>query len=378
MTGAEGRLLSIDFWRGFALLTIFVNHVPGHVLSFYTHRNFGVSDAAELFVLLAGISAAFAYLRPFAPGGRVRTTARIVLRAFSLYVAHLALVIMAIVVVGGFVVLTGDSRMLEWLHLDLVQASPIEALVGMGLLTYQPAYLNILPLYVAVLLMAPVLLLLARFSLRLMLAVSFAFYLLAQFADLSPPVWPGSGWWFFNPFAWQLLFACGLALGALIDRGLKSAAHPVLDVLAPLYLFATLVWVLLGFPASLEVAPLPAFVWDFDKTNLALPRVLHVLALAYCVSRLPVERWLKAKGHGAPLILMGRHALPVFCLGTVLSLAAQVTRPLFDGALAFDLLILVVAFTLQWSLAWVLEWQGQGRARAPQGAMARSAPARTA
>ena len=77
----------------------------------------------------------------------------------------------------------------------------------------------------------------------------------------------------------------------------------------------------------------------------------------------------------APLFLMGRHALPVFCLGTVLSLGAQVVRPLADGALSVDLLIIAAGFSLQWSLAWALEWQRGDRAPARQAAPAPASPA---
>lgn len=361
MAPVNSRVVSIDFWRGFALLTIFINHVPGHLLSAYTFRNFGVSDAAELFVLLAGVSAAFAYVRPFEPGRRLRVGARIVTRAFNLYVAHLALVMVAVAVIGGFVVLTGDSRVLAWYHLNLITEAPVESLVGIALLTFQPAYLNILPLYVSLLLLAPLLVMLTKRSIALGLGVSATLYLATQFAHLGPPVWPGAGRWYFNPLAWQLLFTVGLAIGITIDRGGVQFARRSLDVLAPLYLLAALVWAQLNFPLSLEVWPLPAFVWDFDKSTLALPRIVHVLALAYCAARLPVEQWLRATRLSAPLILMGRHALPVFCLGTVLSLGAQVLRPAFDGAISFDLLIVLVGFSLQWFLAWALEWQKGGR-----------------
>lgn len=357
----DSRIVSVDFWRGFALLTIFINHVPGHLLSAYTFRNFGVSDAAELFVLLAGVSAAFAYVRPFAPGGRLRTIARMLTRAFNLYAAHLALVLVAVAVIGAFVLESGDSRVLGWYHLNLITEAPMESLVGIALLTFQPAYLNILPLYVCLLLMAPVLVALARRSIALALAVSFVLYLVAQFAHLGPPVWPGAGRWFFNPLAWQFLFTCGLAIGVVLMRGGARIASRALDVAAPAYLLATLVWAQLGFPASLEVWPLPSFIWDFDKSILALPRVLHILALAYCVARLPVEQLLRNTRASAPLILLGRHALPVFCLGTVLSLVAQVLRPRFDGAISFDLLIVLIGFSLQWLLAWALEWQKGGR-----------------
>lgn len=359
MTG-DGRRVSVDFWRGFALLTIFINHIPGNVAGSFTFRNFGISDAAELFVLLAGISAAFAYLRPFEPGARVRITARIWLRAFQLYVAHLALLLIAVAVVGGFVVMSGDERVLEWYHLDVISQQPIEALVGMALLSFQPAYLNILPLYVALLLLAPILILLMRASLPVGLAASGALYLVTQFSGLAPGVWPNHGTWFFNPFAWQFLFACGLAIGRLIATDAPPVGNRVLDVLAPLYLAATLAWVMAGMPLPTDLSALPAFLWDPDKTNLALPRLLHVLALVYCVSRLPLEGLLRASPAAQPLIVMGRHALPVFCLGTVLALALQIQRAVYDGGVVSDLLIVGAGCAIQWMLAWALEWYRSG------------------
>ncbi len=386
VTMNPGRLVSIDFWRGFALLTIFINHVPGLFLEPWTFRNFGVSDAAELFVLLAGVSAAFAYLRGFEPGNRLMVTGRVWLRAFSLYAAHLALVLVAIATIGGFAVMTGDTRILSLYHLDLLLQVPLEALVGIVMLTFQPAYLNILPLYVAILVMAPLLIVLMRRNAVLGLGASLMLYLSAQIWSLTLPVWPNSGNWFFNPFTWQLLFACGLAIGKSIDAGRPLVANRVLDILAPVYLALACAWVFAGFPFSLEVWPLPAFVWSFDKTSLSLPRLLHVLALVYCVSRLPLENWLRKAAVASPLILMGRHSLPVFCVGTVLSLGAQVVRPGFDGAFAFDLVILTVGFSIQWLVAWTLEWQRSGRKKktvtgtgriASSPAVSAGAPART-
>lgn len=356
----SNRTVSVDFWRGFALLTIFINHVPGHVLGGYTFRNFGFSDAAELFVLLAGVSAMFAYGRSLDSVGPVRTTARIWLRAFQLYVAQLALLMVAVAVVGGFAIRSGDDRMLAALHLDVMMQMPLESMVGMALMSYQPAYLNILPLYVAILLMAPLLVMLAHRSIMACLAVSGAIYLGAQFSGFTLPVWPNSGLWFFNPFAWQFLFACGLSIGRLIDMGAPAPVSRILDIAAPAYLVGAAGWALAGFPVALDFAPLPGFVWDFDKTNLAIPRLLHMLALVYCVSRLPVERWVSGSAGAMPLVLMGRHALPVFCFGTVLSLVAQVIRLAYDGGIALDLLIAAVGITLQWLLAWTLEWHRSG------------------
>src|SRR3954465_855279 len=55
----------IDFLRGMALITIFVDHVPANPLNLLTMRNFGFADAAELFVILAGISSMMAYGKSF-------------------------------------------------------------------------------------------------------------------------------------------------------------------------------------------------------------------------------------------------------------------------------------------------------------------------
>ena len=51
---------AVDFWRGFALLTIFINHVPGNAFEPFTYSHFSISDAAELFVFLAGWAIALA------------------------------------------------------------------------------------------------------------------------------------------------------------------------------------------------------------------------------------------------------------------------------------------------------------------------------
>ena len=36
----------IDILRGLALVSIFINHIPGNVLEPFTHKNFGLSDSA--------------------------------------------------------------------------------------------------------------------------------------------------------------------------------------------------------------------------------------------------------------------------------------------------------------------------------------------
>src|SRR3954469_22259996 len=58
---AATRDLRVDFFRGLALLIIFVDHIPENVFALITLRNFGFSDAAEIFIFLSGYSAGYVF-----------------------------------------------------------------------------------------------------------------------------------------------------------------------------------------------------------------------------------------------------------------------------------------------------------------------------
>ena len=349
----DARVLSIDFWRGFAIVTIFINHIPGNLFEPYTHKNFGFSDAAELFVLLAGVAAAFAYL-PGLSASPARTVMRIGLRAWSLYMAHLTLIAVCGAIVAYAVMVTEDTRLLEATQFDQIMGNPLSATLGVATLGMQPAYLNILPLYIVLLVMAPAMMSLVRVSPWLALAASGAIYTSAQLLELTLPAYPATEAWYFNPFAWQLLFVTGLCIGSVLGAGRRIAVGNLLLVASVAYVLLALVWWRMGW--IIDLSPVPRFLWDFDKTNLSLPRLLHVLALACIVSRLPLESLLRRTGIGRPLILLGRHSLPVFCVGTALGMVAVPVRASELGHPALDLLIIPGGIVVQLALAWVLEW----------------------
>src|SRR3569833_2679152 len=56
-----GRDLRIDACRGIALWCIFLDHVPNNIGSWLTLRNYGFSDAAEMFMFVSGVTCALAY-----------------------------------------------------------------------------------------------------------------------------------------------------------------------------------------------------------------------------------------------------------------------------------------------------------------------------
>ncbi|WP_406857951.1 OpgC domain-containing protein [Alsobacter sp. KACC 23698] len=359
MAAERLRIKSIDAWRGLALATIFVNHVPGTAFEHYTHKNFGFSDAAEVFVLLAGFAAALAYLPRFAAGDAPRQSFRMVLRAFQIYSAHIVVLVACAALVAYASVATQDPRLLEAMNFDLLTATPAASMIGIATLGLQPSYLNILPLYVMLLLMAPALMTLVGASWPFALTASFAMYLCAQ-AGLGLPSYPGvDNTWFFNPFAWQLLFTIGLCAGSMAVAGRTLLRSRALLAASVVYLLFALAW------KKAEIYPegvlgLPRFLWEDDKHILSLPRLLHVLALAYVAAYLPVESWVRKWSFAAPLMWLGRHSLAIFGLGTILAIGGQVLRIVGGGDPTIDLLVIAVGLGLQVGLAWALEWNRTG------------------
>ena len=63
MSAPAGRDLRLDLFRGLALWLIFLDHIPANVVNWLTIRNYGFSDAAEIFVFISGYTAAFVYGR---------------------------------------------------------------------------------------------------------------------------------------------------------------------------------------------------------------------------------------------------------------------------------------------------------------------------
>src|SRR5580700_8273524 len=97
------RDLRVDALRGLALFMIFIDHIPGNLLSQITLRNFGFADAAELFVLLAGFASMVAYGGSFARDGVKIGLRRVLLRCLRLYVFQAILLLLVLVGVSAWI-----------------------------------------------------------------------------------------------------------------------------------------------------------------------------------------------------------------------------------------------------------------------------------
>jgi hypothetical protein len=334
-----GRDTALDVWRGFALVTIFVNHVSGNVLESWTHKNFGFSDAADLFVFFAGYAAAAAYFTRYLGDEKLSTAAKVLSRSVRLYTTHLALVVLGGAVFATMAIKKGDLGLFSVMALEPLMLDPAGALVDAVTLRYQPGFLNILPLYCVLIGTLPLLMALAARSMGAALAASGALWLAAGLTGANFPTYPLPGGWFFNPLAWQVLFVLGFALGDRRSRlGAATAYHRGLWWTALAYLVLGLVTTkVTGFPQPGWLAPLPDFLTVPEKQFLSVPRLLHVLALCYVVVHSPLQAWARRLSRRHPLSMMGRHSLPVFCTGLVVSITGVALRQTgFDGAL-FDI-----------------------------------------
>ncbi|MZQ91208.1 OpgC domain-containing protein [Frigidibacter albus] len=376
MPGASVRDARLDVLRGLALVMIFINHVPNTAWEGWTSRNFGFSDAAEGFVFMSGLAAGLAYSGGFRRASLWPAITRVWGRAWALILVHMTVTVIALGLTGAAVLWWGLPGMAEINNVPPLLADPLAGFLGLALLSHQLGYMNILPLYAVLLAVTPALLWAALRAPLALIAVSVLVWLVAGSLRIAPPTYPTESIWFFNPLSWQLLFVLGLASGTAMKQGRRLV--PVrrrLVALSAVVVLGIMVWALwddLGARLNagmfaLRDTWLPDFLFDYDKTFVSGPRLLHFLALAYLLSALPIVRRACAHRAAWPLAVLGRHGLTVFALGTVLAFAGQAVklaglRVGLDRDLALDTAILIAGLGLQLAVAMVRE-RAAGRQR---------------
>ena len=367
MKNERARHGEVDFWRGFVLLCIFVNHIPGNLLEDITPRNFGLSDASEAFVFLSGLSLAMAsWSRP-----ATVVTKRCVLRAFHLYRVHLVMTFTAISLFAVLAVLTDRSDLLQPDGRATVFDNTPQAIAGIVSLGHQLGYFNILPLYIVLMLWAPLPLILARVSLPLTLLASLLVYGIARLGDLGFPSWPDPGGWYFNPFAWQLTFTIGILAGIALKGRELPYSKPVF-VFSGIVLSASLFVLKDGFGLVPGLWDAVRSVADVAKQDEGVFRLSHFLMLSYLIYQLRLGSSLAGTRLGREVERVGRYGLPVFVAGSLMSAFGQTIMTLVDGVEHASPPMVGMIYTLVGSgglvlLARYLEWKssldGQALAR---------------
>ncbi|MDE1131119.1 MAG: OpgC domain-containing protein [Ascidiaceihabitans sp.] len=331
------RDLRLDFFRGIAMFIILMAHTPGNFLTSWIPARWGFSDATEIFVFCSGMASAIAFGRGYDTVGWRLATARVGFRVWQVYWAHVGLFFATLALT---VALTDSGLGVRnyWGQLNLwpvfVESELWEnpnILLSFMTLRYVPNYFDILPMYMIVLLLMPIIMALAKVNKWLVAAFILGVWTLAQRSLLEQLGlsqfyigFPAEPWsdrpWFFNPFGWQLIFFTGFAF----MRGWL----PKPPVNKGLILFAAFL-VLANIPLSNIGVREFGFDWAkdirilikplIDKSSFGVLRYVHFLALAYLC-------WVAAGDKGNNLLPRGKTALASVwakCLAIILKVGQQ-------------------------------------------------------
>jgi hypothetical protein len=346
------REARVDVLRGIALLCIYVDHIPSDVLNSVTLRNYGFSDAAELFVMLAGFASMMAYGRSFARDGTMTGLRRIVMRCARIYVFQVGLLLATVWIASAWEAHYGlEPRSMA----PLLHGGVHEIVRGLTLRS-QPSNLNILPLYILLLSLFPLIYAGIRLSLGLTLLISAVLWVATNIYPQLNLInaFDGQGW-FFDPLSWQFIFVLGAGMAVLMARrGGELPRWRWLMVLCWLFLAASLLEV---FPWTDWGLPNLALIGmdQPDKTHLAPLRLLHALALVYVAltwggwtgsASSPVRRAIE---------VCGKHSLEVFSLGTLLGLVGRLAFRTFDDTWQLQVIVNIVGIGAMIGLGLLLE-----------------------
>lgn len=273
----------LDFFRGIAMFIILIAHIPNDWLALWIPARFGFSDATETFVFCSGMASAIAFGRVFKERGLFMGTARLSFRVWQVYWAHIGLFFaIAVAMVALNAALPEGRDYVGQLNLYPFFKNTQTNLIGLFTLTYVPNYFDILPMYISILVIMPVIIALKNVHFACAAAFSIGLWLLANIGGVNFPAEPWSArQWFFNPFGWQLVFFTGFAL--------MAGWIPAPPVKRWLF-WACVGVILLALPfAYFRIIRLVPFIaewrqeWAFliDKTDFGILRYIHFLATAY-------------------------------------------------------------------------------------------------
>jgi hypothetical protein len=361
--GRYQRDLRLDFFRGLALIFIFIDHIPGDILSNLTFHSFAFFDAAEVFVFISGYTAAVAYGGMLNRKGARLAVAQIYHRVWQLYIAHVFVFVLFAAEASYSVLVLHTNDFSETLRIQELVEAPHVAIINALLLRFQPEFLDILPLYIVLLAGFPAILLALGRNPLLALIPSFALYAMTHVFGWHLTGYPDGYVWFFNPLAWQFLFVIGATIGSRGLVGMRLISRSGWFI-APTIAFAVLAAVIkVTWIINLHFPELPTLLQDAlgaaaaDKNNLGLLRLISFLALAVTTAKLvrPDSAVLRL-GAARWVIACGQSSLYVFCLGLLLSVIGHFVMTRVNSGITVQMAVNLAGCALMIGLGQLLAW----------------------
>lgn len=275
------RFTAIDAVRGFCLLNIFVNHINLGILRELSISKIGMSDTAEVFVFLAGVSVLF-----YADRDWGTSLGRVLRRAMQLYGVNLCIIAATITVLFLIDELNGEAGILNASTAGILDQRGTAEILG-SVLTFSQSYgySMVLRLYVFLMLWAPFALWLARRRFWYPILPAIIIWACAGHFDLVV-----RNQFTNDPFAltllpWTLVFTCGIAFAAGLSQGVSLPRSRILIGIAGAYvaIYVIVVAVDPQWPAVQNWFDTrnDHFWLGGSKTYQSPARVLHLLCCVY-------------------------------------------------------------------------------------------------
>ena len=352
--GVPVRDFRIDFFRGFALYMILVDHVRGDPIRLFTYHSFGFSDAAEIFVFLSGLSCGIVYSHVISRRGWIGFMAAIIRRSLLIYSYYLLSSITIILLLQAASPSIKDVAAVDHSFI-LLRENPFSAIWSTILLTSPPDLPGILVLYLVLTpIVIPLFLMGAARNAALTLAASGLIWAISQvYSDLAPHLADHS---YFNPFAWQFLFSIGMFIGINYEldwSGLRST--PIFKwslvaawaIVIGSLLYRVSLFLSSGLQFNLDWLRISVATRDHMKENLSVVRLLHFLSVAllvgtYVKSSSPVFRWPGARIVGCS----GMFSLEVFSMSAILSVVLNIIVVAYHPSVVAKLVLDGIAILL--------------------------------
>jgi hypothetical protein len=357
------RIHAIDAVRGFCLLNIFINHVTVGIVREISISKIGLSDTAEIFVFLAGLSA---YL--FSRRKNGMSIFFLWRRALTLYCVNVGVISTTIVILLISDYVTGDTSILDgsvkyiFTKYDFMDISE-----SIFMFRQEYGYSVVLRLYVFLMILAPALIWLSNRSWWYALPPAVLIWMAAGHFDLVVRNNLTGDLLALTLLPWILIFTCGVALGAAMTQGVRLPQSRLLLGAALVYVIGFVVLVSAILPhwpaAQAWFETRNDHFWlGGSKTYQSPARVLHALAVVYvfiACAKAPVIRLFHEVEAGNVLCRLGRASLPVFAFGAIAAVVADeivYSANLSFGArslrsIAIELTVVALAFAIMIAIA---------------------------
>ncbi|MEM8811294.1 MAG: OpgC domain-containing protein [Pseudomonadota bacterium] len=366
------RDVRLDFFRGLAMFIIFVVHVPGgNFWALYIPAAFGHSSAVEMFVFCSGFASAMAFGAVYQTHGFFVGTGRVVFRMWQVYWAHIGLFLTISVLCALGTEYLNTKNYIQQLNLTYFFENLDVALPALMSLRYVPNLFDILPMYIALLAVIPLVMAAYRIHPWAAFALVLALHASAWLVDANFSAHPEKDIvWFFNPFGWSLCFFAGFFFGRGWLKPPKFGDWRLLLICAVILIVSLPLrqWQLFRIdPEDFLLLQPFLFLFTPEWKEVFFPdrwrsdhhwlRLLHFLALAYvCLSLLEGRRhWLESV-FVKPIVKVGQQALATFLLSLSLGWAAGMAMDVIGRDWMTVSLVNLSCFGIMIAVAYTTGW----------------------